>query len=123
MWLTSPQQLYYFTATIKGTSLNSIKSWRITAHATHVYTQAINEWAVGPGNILMFKMKQLTYIVEINIHDRIISNFPVLDVFVKVACHLARGGTLEVIGKPIEEIKQLTGIKPVVNQKKQSNSG
>ncbi|MDX1463813.1 MAG: SAM-dependent chlorinase/fluorinase, partial [Marinirhabdus sp.] len=55
-------------------------------------------------------------IVEINIHDRIISNFPVLDVFVKVACHLARGGTLEVIGKPISEIKQLVGIKPVVNR-------
>lgn len=55
-------------------------------------------------------------IVEINIHDRIISNFPVLDVFVKVACHLARGGTLEVIGKPIDEIKELIGIKPVVNR-------
>ena len=54
-------------------------------------------------------------IVEINVHDKIESNFPVLDVFVKVACHIARGGTLEVIGKPITEIKQLTGIKPVVN--------
>ena len=54
-------------------------------------------------------------IVEINIHDRIESNFPVLDVFVKVACHIARGGTLEVIGKSIDEVKQLTGIKPVVN--------
>ncbi|QIE58302.1 SAM-dependent chlorinase/fluorinase [Rasiella rasia] len=54
-------------------------------------------------------------IVEINIHDRIISNFPVLDVFVKVACHIARGGTLEVIGKPISEVKQLVGIQPVVN--------
>lgn len=54
-------------------------------------------------------------IVEINIHDNIKSNFPVLDVFVKVACHIARGGTLEVIGKPISKIKQLTGIKPVVN--------
>ena len=29
-------------------------------------------------------------IVEINIHDRVESNFPVLDVFVKVACHIAR---------------------------------
>jgi hypothetical protein len=56
-------------------------------------------------------------IVEINIHDRIITNFPVLDVFVQVACHIARGGTLEVIGKSINEIKELTGIKPVVNQK------
>ncbi|WP_432410984.1 SAM hydrolase/SAM-dependent halogenase family protein [Rasiella sp. SM2506] len=55
-------------------------------------------------------------IVEINIHDRIISNFPVLDVFVKVACHLARGGTLDVIGKSIAEIKELVGIKPVVNR-------
>ncbi|WP_430408651.1 SAM hydrolase/SAM-dependent halogenase family protein [Kordia sp.] len=54
-------------------------------------------------------------IVEINIHDRIETNFPVLDVFVKVACHIARGGTLEVIGKTIQDIKHLTGIKPVVN--------
>ncbi len=54
-------------------------------------------------------------IVEINIHDRIESNFPVLDVFVKVACHLARGGTLEVIGKTITELKQITGMRPVVN--------
>lgn len=63
-------------------------------------------------------------IVEINIHDRVITNFPVLDVFVQVACHIARGGTLEVIGKSILDvpadkggIKQLTGIQPVVNQK------
>ncbi len=53
--------------------------------------------------------------VEINIHDRVETNFPVLDVFVKVACHIARGGTLEVIGKNISEVKQLTGIKPVIN--------
>jgi len=58
-------------------------------------------------------------LVEINVHDKIESNFPVLDVFVKVACHIARGGTLEVIGKPISEIKQITGIKPVIN--KESN--
>lgn len=54
-------------------------------------------------------------VVEINIHDRVESNFPVLDVFVKVACHIARGGTLEVIGKPIEELKELKGLRPVVN--------
>lgn len=53
--------------------------------------------------------------VEINIHDRVKSNFPVLDVFVQAACHIARGGTLEVIGKEIQEIKQLVGITPVVN--------
>jgi len=54
-------------------------------------------------------------IVEINIHDRVETNFPVLDVFVKVACHIARGGTLDVIGKPITEIKEIRGLRPVVN--------
>ena len=55
-------------------------------------------------------------IVEINIHDKVITNFPVLDVFVKVACHIARGGTLEVIGKQIDTIKELRGIRPTINQ-------
>lgn len=54
-------------------------------------------------------------IVEINIHDRVETNFPVLDVFVKVACHIARGGTLDVIGKVITEIKQIRDLRPVVN--------
>ncbi|MDT0688103.1 SAM hydrolase/SAM-dependent halogenase family protein [Autumnicola psychrophila] len=57
-------------------------------------------------------------IVEINIHDKIETNFPVLDVFVKVACHLARGGTLEVIGKSISEIKYLKQLEPLVNSEK-----
>ena len=54
-------------------------------------------------------------IVEINIHDKIHTSFPVLDVFVKVACHIARGGTLEVIGKNISEIKPIKNIAPFVN--------
>ncbi|WP_299222938.1 SAM-dependent chlorinase/fluorinase [uncultured Aquimarina sp.] len=54
-------------------------------------------------------------IVEINIHDAIGTNFPVLDVFVAVACHIARGGTLEVIGKSITDIKLIKGITPIVN--------
>ncbi len=54
--------------------------------------------------------------VEINIHDKIVSNFPVLDVFVQVAAHIARGGKLEVIGKKITQIKPLKNFEPVVNQ-------
>ncbi len=57
-------------------------------------------------------------IVEINIHDKIETSFPVLDVFVKVACHIARGGTLEVIGKLIENIKPIKNIIPFVNDEK-----
>lgn len=57
-------------------------------------------------------------IVEINIHEKISTNFPVLDVFVKVACHIARGGTLEVIGKVIQEIKPIKDLLPFVNAEK-----
>lgn len=53
-------------------------------------------------------------IVEINIHDKIVGSFPVLDVFVKVAAHIARGGTLEVIGKAIEVVKPIKNITPFV---------
>ncbi len=55
-------------------------------------------------------------IVEINIHDKIETSFPVLDVFVKVACHIARGGTLEVIGKVINTIKPIKNLNPFVNE-------
>lgn len=57
-------------------------------------------------------------IVEINIHDKIQTSFPVLDVFAKVACHIARGGTLEVIGKTITEIKPIKNVVPYVNEDK-----
>ena len=57
-------------------------------------------------------------IVEINIHDKIQTSFPVLDVFSKVACHIARGGTLEVIGKTITEIKPIKNVVPYVNEDK-----
>lgn len=54
-------------------------------------------------------------IVEINIHNTVETNFPVLDVFVRVACHLARGGTLEVVGKSIENLKYLKEVEPSIN--------
>ncbi|MDX1278484.1 S-adenosyl-l-methionine hydroxide adenosyltransferase family protein [Oceanihabitans sediminis] len=55
-------------------------------------------------------------IVEINIHDKIVTSFTVLDVFVKVAAHLARGGTLEVIGKTIDGIKPISNLHPFINE-------
>lgn len=57
-------------------------------------------------------------IVEINIHDKLITNFSVLDVFVKVACHISRGGKLEVIGKSISKIKSVKNLTPFINESK-----
>jgi S-adenosylmethionine hydrolase len=56
--------------------------------------------------------------VKINIHNNIETNFAMMDVFIKVAGHILRGGTLEVIGKPIESLKTHKLIEPQVNDKK-----
>lgn len=53
-------------------------------------------------------------IVEINIHDRFPIEFSDLDIFIQVACHLAKGGLLNVIGKEVTGIKQITELQPVV---------
>ena len=45
------------------------------------------------------------------------STYPVLEVFVWVAAHLSRNGTLEVVGQPVEKIKELKELRPVVNPK------
>jgi len=53
-------------------------------------------------------------IVSINIHDRLPTDATDLDVFVTVASHLAKGGLLNVIGKEINSIKQVTELQPAV---------
>lgn len=52
-------------------------------------------------------------IVAINIHDRLLPDATDMDVFIKVACHLAKGGLLNVIGKEIKEIKTITELQAV----------
>ena len=54
-------------------------------------------------------------IVTINIHDQSAVIFPVLDTFIKVAAHLSRSGTLEVIGKTANQIRELVELRPVIN--------
>ncbi len=54
-------------------------------------------------------------IVTINIHDRLLPDATDLDVFIKVAVHLAKGGLLNVIGKEIKSIKEITELKPVIS--------
>ena len=51
-------------------------------------------------------------LVEINIPNPAQGSFPVLDVFVQVACHIARGGKLEVVGKEFNDLKVLKEFSP-----------
>ncbi len=53
-------------------------------------------------------------VIKIDIPNPEHGSFPVMDVFVKVACHLARGGTLEVVGKAFQGLKELKEYAPSV---------
>ena len=91
----------------------------LSADNKHIAMELDNHFFVCPDNGLISMIAseiQPKKIVEINIHDRVASSFPVLDIFVKVACFIARGGNLTVIGKEIKEYKKLIEIQPKVNQ-------
>ncbi len=93
----------------------------LTPENSHLAMSFNNHYFIGANNgifSLITEDLKPDKIVEINIHENIISNFPVIDVFVNVAKHLSSKGSLDVIGKEIKKIKQLTEIKPVINQKK-----
>ena len=62
-------------------------------------------------------------IVAINIHDRLAINATAMDVFVTVACHIARGGLLNVIGRDITQLREVTELQAVVNQDGNSIKG
>ncbi len=84
----------------------------------HIALKLDNHYFICPNNgvisLLANEIKP-EKIVEINIHDRIETSFPVLDVFVKVACHIARGGKLEIIGKVISEYKKIVELQPKIS--------
>ncbi|MBB4118026.1 hypothetical protein GGR32_000298 [Mesonia hippocampi] len=58
-------------------------------------------------------------IVEINIQENKNPSFPTLDTFVKVACHIARGGSLDVIGKNVISLEKLKAHKPIIYEQEQ----
>jgi S-adenosyl-L-methionine hydrolase (adenosine-forming) len=78
-----------------------------------------NHYFVGADNgifSLMFKAEP-DDMVEINImQDLKFLHFPLADIFVKAACHLANGGKLSEIGEPISTIEKKMNLQPVVEK-------
>ena len=92
----------------------------------HIALELDNHYFVCPDNGLICMITKdinPAKVVEINIHDRVESSFPVLDVFVQVACFISRGGSLGVIGKEIESYKEMTEIQPKINEDQNRISG
>ena len=85
----------------------------------HIALELDNHFFICPDNGLISMIASEINpkkVVAINIHDRVESSFPVLDVFVQVACFIAKGGNLDVIGKEITSYKKMVEIQPKVNQ-------
>jgi S-adenosylmethionine hydrolase len=91
----------------------------MSAKNKHIAIQWNDHYFVAADNgilsILTQKIKPQK-MVEINIQNRFSSDFSDLDVFVKVACHLAKGGLLNVIGKEIETLKPVTDLQPSLSE-------
>ena len=56
----------------------------------------------------LIQKKNPQKIVAITIHDRLNTDVSDMDVFVAVACHIARGGLLNVVGKEIPSLKPVS---------------
>jgi len=78
-----------------------------------------NHYFVGSDNgifSLMFD-KEPEEIVEINImQDLKFLHFPLADIFVKAACHLASGGSINEIGIPVNGVEKKMNLQPVIEK-------
>jgi S-adenosylmethionine hydrolase len=90
----------------------------LTPENIHLAMSFEGHYFIGADNGIFSLIKEeikATQTVAINIHNAVTTSFPVLDVFVHVAAHIARKGALEVIGTPVKSIRELTEVKPVIN--------
>ncbi|MFL9832278.1 SAM hydrolase/SAM-dependent halogenase family protein [Flavobacterium sp. ARAG 55.4] len=92
----------------------------------HIVMQWNDSYFIAADNGILSMLSQKIVpqkIVAINIHDRLPSDASGLDVFVTVACHIARGGLLNVIGREIPSVKEVTEMKAVTANDNNSLKG
>ncbi|WP_348811101.1 SAM hydrolase/SAM-dependent halogenase family protein [Flavobacterium maritimum] len=92
----------------------------------HIVMQWNDHYFIAADNGILSMLSQRIVpqkIVTINIHDRLHNEATDMDVFVKVACHIAKGGLLNVIGKEIKSIKQVTELQAIVADEGNSLKG
>tara|TARA_B100000214_G_C23854810_1_gene575180 strand:- start:53 stop:880 length:828 start_codon:yes stop_codon:yes gene_type:complete len=90
----------------------------LTPENAHIAMKFDNNYFIGADNgvfSMIIDDFKADSIVEINIHKNYNNAISANDVFVKIATHLSRDGKLEVIGKPIDSIKEIKDIKPVIS--------
>lgn len=92
----------------------------------HIVMQWNDSYFIAADNGILSMLSQKIVpqkIVAINIHDRLPTDASGLDVFVTVACHIAKGGLLNVIGREINSVKEVTEMKAVTANDNNSLKG
>lgn len=86
----------------------------------HVAVKINNHYFIGADSgifSLMFPNQQADEIVQLTIQQEAEhQSFPLFNVFVKGACHMARGGSLETIGRKIQNFRQSLMISPTLGE-------
>ena len=91
----------------------------LTPENRHIAIMYEGSFFIGADNgvfSLIFRDKKPDQIVEINIHSNYNNNISADELFVKVASHIKRSGPLNVVGTEIENIKEITNLRPVINK-------
>lgn len=85
----------------------------------HIIVQNYDQYFIGTDNgifSLIFD-KQPDGAWKINKNDDLIDfSFPTKDIFVPIACHLARGGLPALVGKPIDKINTKKLFRPIIDK-------
>ena len=92
----------------------------------HIVMQWNDHYFIAADNGILSMLSQKIVpqkIVAITIHDRLPNEATDLDVFVKVACHLAKGGLMNVIGREINTIKKVTNLQATLSDDGSSLKG
>ena len=92
----------------------------------HIVMQWNDHYFIAADNGILSMLSQKIVpqkIVAITIHDRLPNEATDLDVFVKVACHLAKCGLMNVIGREINTIKKVTNLQATLSDDGSSLKG
>lgn len=98
-----------------------------TPSKAHIICKVDGHYFIGADTgifSLMFPLFKPEQIIALNIAQEDDSiPFPMKDVFVKAACHINRGGTLQVIGRQIDKLKDLIDFQPVLSADRKTLNG
>jgi S-adenosylmethionine hydrolase len=93
------------------TVYNSFTRYLIVRYKNHYFVGADN------GIFSLMFDSDPDEIFEINImQDLKFLHFPLADIFVKAACHLAKGAKPELIGLPVNEVEKKMNLQPVLEK-------